>query len=246
MSNETGTLELKQVLGAMIFGAEHPLSVKEMRNCLVEVAAEEGGKMSAFGNVKESDIWAALEQLKIQLETAHGGFKLSEIAGGLRFHSDPACGKWLKHLLDAGRPNRLSRPALETLAIIAYRQPVTRSEIEGVRGVNVDHIMRALMEMQLVRIVGRSDLPGKSFQYGTTQTFLEHFGLRNLDELRGMDPMLLAARQRDFKKKAATNEAQQKSPEVPQGAEPGVTEVPEEVIEPEGGAEAAPQPENPQ
>jgi segregation and condensation protein B len=203
MPNESAVPELKQILGAIIFGSDHQLSVKEMRRCLVEVATSEGGIAAAFAGVKESDIQAALEALKIDVEKAGGGFNLSEVAGGLRFHSDPACGRWLKHLLDAGRPNRLSSPALETLAIIAYRQPVTRSEIEGVRGVNADHIMRMLMEMQLVRIVGRSELPGKPFQYGTTQTFLEHFGLKNLDELRGMDPMLLAARERDFKKKPA-------------------------------------------
>ena len=215
MSSESAIPELKQILGAMIFGSDHPLSVKEMRRCLIEVATSEGGATAAFAGVKETDIHAALEELKIAVENADGGFNMSEVAGGMRFHSDPACGRWLKHLLDAGRPNRLSSPALETLAIIAYRQPVTRTEIEGVRGVNVDHIMRMLMEMQLVRIVGRSELPGKPFQYGTTQAFLEHFGLKNLDELRGMDPMLLAARERDFKKKPTQpqSEAKQEIPE---------------------------------
>ena len=202
MSNEMPMPELKQIIGAMIFGSEHPLTVKEIRRCIVEVATTEGGPLAAFRNVKESDIAAALETLKIEVEQVHGGFLLAEVAGGVRLNSDPACGKWLRHLLDAGRPSRLSSPALETLAIIAYRQPVTRTEIEGVRGVNVDHIMRMLMEMQLVRIVGRSELPGKPFQYGTTQAFLEHFGLKNLDELRGMDPMLLAARERDFNTRA--------------------------------------------
>ena len=83
------------------------------------------------------------------------------------------------------------------LAIIAYRQPVAKSEIEGIRGVTVDHVLRPLMEMHLVRIVGRSDLPGRPFLYGTTPLFLEHFGLRDLDELKDIDPTLKRDRRGD-------------------------------------------------
>jgi segregation and condensation protein B len=245
MSSESAIPELKQILGAMIFGSDHPLSVKEMRRCLIEVATSEGGALAAFAGVKETDISAALEALKIEVDKIGGGFSLSEVAGGMRFHSDPACGKWLKHLLDTGRPSRLSSPALETLAIIAYRQPVTRNEIEGVRGVNVDHIMRMLMEMQLVRIVGRSELPGKPFQYGTTQAFLEHFGLRNLDELRGMDPMLLAARERDFKKKPAQAVTKEEIPEELEGPEGGDTEAAQASDETESAIPEATKEENP-
>ena len=183
--------ELKQILGAMIFGANRPLSVKEMHKCLVDVAEAWGGETAAFARAKDSDIHAALEELKTGLEKQRSGFILTEVAGGFRLQSDAACGRWLKHLLEKIRPGRLSRPSLETLAIIAYRQPVTRSEIESVRGVNVDHVIKTLMELQLVRIMGRSDLPGRPFLYGTTMTFLEHFGLKDLNELSGADPMLL-------------------------------------------------------
>ena len=185
--------DLKQILGAMIFGANHPLSVRQMLKCLVEVSEIEGEETVAFADVKESDIQAALKELVEEFEKLRCGSVLTQVAGGFRFQSDVACGKWLRHLLKAGKRNRLSQPGLETLAIIAHRQPIARSEIESVRGVNVDHMIRALMEMQLVRIVGRSSLPGRPFLYGTTQAFLEHFGLNDLGELNDMESMSVTA-----------------------------------------------------
>lgn len=181
---------LKEILGAMVFAVNRPLSVREMRKCLVETADAVGGTLGAFADVKETDVTRALEELARDLVTARVGFAVSNVAGGTRFQSNMSCGPWLKQLLDLGRPSRLSQPALETLAIIAYRQPVVRSEIEAVRGVSVDHVIRALLELQLVRIVGRSELPGRPFLYGTTQLFLDHFGLAGLDDLKKMGPQL--------------------------------------------------------
>ena len=181
--------EIKQILGAMILGANRPLSVKEMRKCLVEVAETYGGETAAFSKARESDIEAALEELRIVLEKARAGLVLAKVGGGFKIQTDVSCGKWLKHLLDA-RSNRLSRPALETLAIIAYRQPLSRSEIESIRGVNVDHIISSLLEMQLIRIVGRSSLPGRPFLYGATHYFYEHFGLNDMADLGEVEPML--------------------------------------------------------
>jgi segregation and condensation protein B len=182
--------ELRTIVGALIFGANRPLKVSEMRRCVVEVAEEQKGELAPFVEITEGDVRTALDEMGRELERTKPGFVLREVAGGFRFESEPSCGVWLRHLLDVGKPNRLSRPALETLAIIAYRQPGTKISIEGIRGVQVDHIMKMLMEMQLVRIVGRSDLPGRPFLYGTTQMFLEHFGLRNLDDLSDLEPML--------------------------------------------------------
>ena len=182
--------ELKTILGAIIFGAERPVKIGEMRKCVVAVAEERKGPLAPFAEVRDADVAAAVQELSVDLLRLRTGFMLREVAGGFRFESDPSCGAWLRHLLDLGKPNRLSRPALETLAIIAYRQPVTKITIEGIRGVTIDHILKLLMEMQLVRIVGRSDLPGRPFLYGTTQTFLEQFGLRSLDELGDLEPML--------------------------------------------------------
>ena len=182
--------DIKQVLGALIFGANRALKIAELRKCLLDVAEKEGGETKAFAKVKNSDIVAALKELEADLRKANVGFFLIEVSSGHMLQSDVSCGKWLRNLLDKGRPDRLSRPALETLSIIAYRQPVTKSSIEAIRGVDVGHMIKTLMEMQLVRIDGRSDLPGKPFLYATTNIFLEHFGLKDLKELSDVDPML--------------------------------------------------------
>jgi len=207
---------LKEILGAMIFAVDRPLSVREMRKCLIETAQRVGGETLAFEDVRETDIAEALEELSADVQKARVGFAVSEASGGMRLESRPACGPWLRQLLDRGRPSRLSQPALETLAIVAYRQPVARSEIEAVRGVNVDHVMRSLLELQLVRIVGRSDLPGRPFLYGTTRVFLDHFGLRSLDDLKEMGPGLFGTRNVLAGKpgKSAGPEAETQGPET--------------------------------
>lgn len=196
--------ELKQIVGALLFGAGRPLTLKELRTCLVETAERYGEETKAFADVREPDIEAAMAELAQDLETRKPGFHLQAHGGAYRFQSDPTCGKWMKQLLAIGQMDRLSRPALETLAIIAYRQPITKAEIEKVRGVNVDHMIRMLMEMQLVRIAGRSDLPGRPFLFGTTQNFLEHFGLKDLKDLSDLEPML----------RSGADEARQAAPQA--------------------------------
>jgi len=126
-------------------------------------------------------------------------------------------------MLNRGKPQRISRPMIETLAIIAYRQPIARSEIESIRGVGVGHVVKALMEAQLVRIIGRSELPGRPFLFGTTNTFLEHFGLKNLNELNAMQPGVertppAEQRSKHIKRKADTaadSDAEPASDEAP-------------------------------
>ena len=124
-----------------------------------------------------------LADLQKQFHELNIGVELVEASGGYRFQTASDCGKWVRKMLNKGKPARLSRPAIETLAIIAYRQPVSRSEIESIRGVYAGHVVKALMEMQLVRIIGRSDLPGRPFLFGTTPAFLDHFGLKSLKDL---------------------------------------------------------------
>ena len=189
---------LSQVIGALVFGADHPLTIEEIRNCLREVASDEP-TIVPFGNASARDVREALEGLGKDLERLKSGIELVEVNGTFRFQSDATCGRWLRFMLRKERPNRLSRPALETLAIIAYRQPIAKSEMEGIRGVTVDHILKALMELHLVRIVGRSDLPGRPFLYGTTASFLDHFGLKNLSDLNEMDPTLQRSKAADRK-----------------------------------------------
>lgn len=184
---------LKQVVGALVFGANRPLRIKEIRNCLVEVA-ERDPELAVYAEVDDKQIKEALAELEKNLTSQHVGFTLYETASGYRIRSDAECGRWLRHLLRA-KPTRLSQSALETLAIIAYRQPISKADIEAVRGVSIGHVIKPLMEMHLVRIAGRSDLPGKPFLYGTTQTFLEHFGLKGLKDLDKMAPTVLSRRE---------------------------------------------------
>jgi segregation and condensation protein B len=181
--------ELKQIVGALLFGAKQPISAGDLHRVMVQVGEIHGGVTRDFAKVSEKDIAAAVDQLRAELADRKIGIHLSEVAGGYRLENDVSCGPWLRHLLERGRPTRLSRPALETLAIIAYRQPCMRSEIELVRGVQVDQIIRNLLEMGLIRIVGRSELPGRPWQFGTTQKFLEHFGLNSIDDLPGVEEL---------------------------------------------------------
>jgi segregation and condensation protein B len=183
---ETTHIELKQILGSIVFAARQPMTLGAIRKVLQETAEINREEAATYGGIKESEIKASLHQLQIECETGKTGVHLIESAEGFRFQSDPAGGPWIRHMLNVGKPTRLSRPALETLAIIAYRQPISRAELEGVRGVAVDHVIRMLMEMQLIKIVGRSELPGRPMLYGTTALFLEHFGLKDVKELPGI------------------------------------------------------------
>tara|TARA_B100000809_G_scaffold246929_1_gene275413 strand:- start:372 stop:1244 length:873 start_codon:yes stop_codon:yes gene_type:complete len=186
MSTTEIQVDLKRVLGAMILASNEPLSIRDLRKILGD-SADSGAR--EFAGVTEGAIRDALAVLAEETKDHAMGFYLVEGASGFHYQTDASCGPWLRHMLKLDKPSRLSRPSLETLAIVAYRQPATRAEIESVRGVAVDHVLRALMEMQLIRIVGRSDVPGRPFMYGTTQLFLEHFGLKKVDDLPGIEQL---------------------------------------------------------
>lgn len=180
---------LKQIIGSLVFGAKKPLTAREIRKTIEEVAENLGGLFAPYASLKDKDVREALDALAREVAGAKCGFSLIDGPDGFLFQTDSDSGPWLRHLLDLGRGQRLSRPALETLAIIAYKQPITKSDIEAVRGVSVDHIMKTLMEAQLVRIMGRSELPGRPLLYGTTHLFLEHFGLKDVTELPKLDEL---------------------------------------------------------
>lgn len=181
--------ELKQIVGALLFAAKKPLTLKEIRKTLSGTGAKYGGAYEPFAKLKEKEILEAVEDLGRELDEGTAGLCVAEVAGGYRLQNAINCGPWVRVLLDKDRTTKLSKPALETLAIVAYRQPVLRSEIESVRGVAVDQVLRNLVEMQLVKVVARSELPGRPWLFGTTQRFLEHFGLKNLDDLPGMEEL---------------------------------------------------------
>lgn len=181
--------ELKEIIGSLLFAAKKPVTAKEIRKALIGTGENYGGPYEQFASLKEKEILAAIEDLKDELEKNATGLHVAEVAHGFRLQNNTTCGPWVRTMLDKDRSAKLSKPALETLAIVAYRQPVLRSEIESVRGVSVDSILRNLVELQLVKVVGRSDLPGRPWMFGTTQRFLEHFGLKSLDDMPGMDEL---------------------------------------------------------
>ena len=191
---------LQEIVGALLFASESPLTAAELRTCGRGVAPEEGDDaevMSVYQSCTSREIDQALRGLEKELERSGCGFRLVCSGGTYRLQTAPTCGRYVRALLKLDRPSRLSRASLETLAIIAYRQPITKAEIEQIRGVAVDTIVKSLVELQLVRLVGRSELPGHPFLYGTSPLFLEHFGLASLSELNAIDPTLQRSNPRE-------------------------------------------------
>jgi segregation and condensation protein B len=182
-------MELKSILEAILFSAQKPLNPKELRELLAAAAAH-GDQAKPFKKTKEDAIVAALEELQKDHEAAQRSYRLACVAGAWQFASQPEFAPWIIALVGAKvRPPRLSQPALETLAIIAYRQPLTRAEIEQIRGVAVDGVMQTLLERGLVEQAGRAEVIGRPMNYGTTPAFLEYFGLRSLEDLPAADEL---------------------------------------------------------
>ncbi|MBI4227416.1 MAG: SMC-Scp complex subunit ScpB, partial [Candidatus Omnitrophica bacterium] len=161
--------EAKAIIEAALLAADKPLAVESLRAALDEYTVEQ--------------LTALIHQLRQDYVAQGRGMRLVEVAGGLQLVTDPAWAERLNRIYRKTRAARLSRPALETLAIIAYRQPVTRAEIEEIRGVNIDGVVQSLLERTLIQIVGRKEGVGRPLLYGTTPTFLERFGLKSLEGL---------------------------------------------------------------
>ncbi len=160
--------DLKSIVESLIFVSESPLSVERMRKAIPDAEAAE--------------IREALQTLSEEYEARKGGFVLKEVAGGFQFRTRPEYHEWIKNLIQPN-PVRVSRAALETLAIIAYKQPIIRSDVEHIRGVDCGGIIRTLLERKLIRILGRKEIPGRPLIYATTKYFLELFDLKNLRDL---------------------------------------------------------------
>jgi len=184
-------MELKPILEAVLFSAQKPLSPAELRDVLARAAEQSDDPAAgAFKKVRMDDLNKALETLAAEHDAARRSYRLVCVAGSWQFVTQPDFAPWLKALVgERLRPSRLSQPALETLAIIAYRQPLTRAEMEQIRGVSVDGVIQTLIERELIEQVGRAEVIGRPMTYGTTPTFLEYFGLRNLDELPAADEL---------------------------------------------------------
>lgn len=213
MSEPIPIPEIREILCALLFATREPLTPRQIVNVFKRTAETYEGVEASFIEITLKDVKDALEDLKSHLEKNKLGLEIVEIAGGYRLRNVTTVGPWLRELLEKGKTAKLSKPALETLSIIAYRQPIQRSEIESIRGVAADSIVRSLLEMGLVKVVGRSELPGKPWLYGTTQAFLEHFGLNALDDLPGMQEMRRNLAQKEMDLEEPASEEEEKAPE---------------------------------
>ena len=213
MSEPIPIPEIREILCALLFATREPLTPRQIVNVFKRTAETYEGVEASFIEITVKDVTAALEDLKSHLADNKLGLEIVEIAGGYRLRNVTTVGPWLRELLEKGKTAKLSKPALETLSIIAYRQPLQRSEIESIRGVAADSIVRNLLEMGLVKVVGRSELPGKPWLYGTTQAFLEHFGLNSLDDLPGMQEMRRNLAQREMELEEQLEETEEEAPE---------------------------------
>ena len=162
------TKPLSFIIESLLFVAEEPLSVQQLKAILETDDADA--------------IRSALQELADEYDRRGGGFEIQEVAGGFQFRTRSEYSEWVKKFLKPS-PAKLSRAALETLAIIAYKQPIIRADVEHIRGVDCGGVLRMLLEKKLVRVLGRKDIPGRPMIYGTTRQFLEVFNLKDLRDL---------------------------------------------------------------
>jgi segregation and condensation protein B len=162
-------IQIKNIIEAMLFVSDKPLFLGEIKIVL------EGPDANEIKDV--------IQELAAEYEKQTSALRIKEIAGGYQIVTDPVLAPWLKKLYKTAGSDRLSGPSLETLAIVAYKQPASKPEIEMIRGVNVDGVLKTLIEKNLVKILGRRETVGRPIIYGTTQEFLQYFGLNSLDEL---------------------------------------------------------------
>ena len=178
-------IELNKIIEALLFVSEKPLTVKQIQEVCQDVNA---------GQIKKS-----VGQLKESYNTPERGIQIAEVAGGYQFCSHPDCEPYLSKLYKTKKVFRLSAPALETLAIIAYKQPVTKAEMEFIRGVNVDGVVKNLEDRELIRISGRKEVPGRPILYGTSEKFLHYFGLKSLEDLPSLEEFAAQALEKEAK-----------------------------------------------
>jgi len=161
--------QIKSVIEALLFSCDKPLLIEQIR--------------SLFADLEPSQIRSILEEIKSEYGSQKRGIRIVEVAGGFQMVTAAELANFLKKFYKVQRKERLSRPALETLAIIAYKQPVTKLQIQSIRGVDVNGIVNNLKDLGIIRIVGRRRAPGRPFLYGTSRQFLEYFGLKSLEDL---------------------------------------------------------------
>jgi len=170
-----GREETRQALHVLLFVSDRPLSVQRLAEVL--------------GGLDRDIVVNLLEELRAELADAHSPYVLNEIAGGYQLTTKPEFAPFIRRLLQIKKRNRLSKAVLETLAIIAYKQPVTRAEVEAVRGVSVSHSFEVLQEKRLIKVAGVREVAGRPKEYRTTDEFLIHFGIKSLKELPSIEEL---------------------------------------------------------
>jgi segregation and condensation protein B len=188
----------KGVIEAILFVSDKPVTIEQFKQVLEEVSP--------------SEIQRIMKLVQDDYAQRVGGMTVVEIAGGYQMLSNPSYASYIRNFYKTRTKEKLSRPSLETLAIIAYKQPVSRADIEIVRGVNSDGVMAHLLSKGLVKIVGRKEVPGRPFLYGTTKEFLEYFGLKSLEDLPKLEEFPLLAATGEGAAAASTTEAGEVQP----------------------------------
>ena len=220
------TPTIKHAVEALVFASPKPITLEEIAKAIRGAAVEtEILTLQPMSEVKEADVAAAIEELKADYAQQERAFQITEQVNGFAMATVKEAADFVRQLYPEAKPTRLSGPALETLAIIAYRQPVTRADMEAVRGVAVDGVMQVLLDRSLVKITGRAEVPGRPLLYATTEYFLQHFGLKNVDELPNADELRRVALPK------AEIPAEEK-PAAAETAEPAPDEPPAEAAEP--------------
>ena len=172
-------ITLKQIIEALLFATDEPLSVRQM----IDIFGEFEAGALPQRRINEQTILEAIEQLNKEYGETGRSMHVVKVAGGFQFATLPLYAAWLGKMMKERSKRKLSVSALESLAVIAYKQPVTKPEIESIRGVNADYVIHSLLERNMITIVGRAATPGRPLLYGTTKDFLKHFGLNDLSDL---------------------------------------------------------------
>ena len=175
-------MNLNKIVEALLFASREPVDSKKIAKIIRKVSKREEADQDLC-SVKYTEIDEVIEKLNKVYDRKKSPYLIQERSTGWRIYTRIDYASYIRELFPDQKPTRLSAPALETLAIVAYRQPITKAAIEAVRGVNVDGVLQSLIERGLVSIAGRSDLPGKPFLYETSRNFLEHFGIKDVEDL---------------------------------------------------------------
>jgi segregation and condensation protein B len=167
--------DTRRALHALLFVADRPISAERLAE--------------ALGDIERDVVSVLLDELTAELDEANAPYRLREIAGGYQFTTLPEFAPFIRRMLQIKKSNRLSKSALETLAIVAYKQPCTRVQVEEIRGVSVSHAFDILQERRLIKVAGVAEAPGRPKLYRTTDEFLVHFGIKSLKELPSIEEL---------------------------------------------------------